>query len=213
MATVTDGIGKFLSGSIEGLVFVKGKYKTYMRSMPRERKASEWSEKQKETRSGFKSVVRFAVKHKKKVVVPIWNKAAEDLNMSGYNLFVKANRAAFDAQGNVGKPELLHFSTGALALPYRLWAEADAQNPQSISVSWTDQLAGSANGDDCLMAVIYQNGDKGIVNTGFTRKEEKAILANPTPDAGEVYLYLFLWNKELDMYSEDQVFNIGLSDS
>jgi hypothetical protein len=208
MAIVDGGIGQYLSGSIEGLVFVKGKKRTYMRSMPRERKASEWSDKQREARNGFREVIKFAARHKNKVIVPIWNKAAEDLAMSGYNLFVKANRAAFDAQGKLSKPELLHFSTGNLPLPYRLWAEADGQDPHSIAVSWTDQLGGSSNGEDCLMAVIYQNGDKGIVNTGVTRKEGKATLANPSPEKGEVYLFLFFWNKALDMYSIDQVYKI-----
>ena len=235
MALVTDGIGRFLSGSIEGLVFVKGKENTYMRGMPRVRKASEWTEKQREARKGFQSMIKFANAHKTNVIVPIWNKAAKDLKMSGYNLFVKANRAAFDAQGNVGHPGLLHFSTGALALPYRLWAEADVENPHSMAVSWTDQLAGSASGNDSLIAVIYQNKVQGeintgitrkngkltrsvvlskeykLVDTGFTRKDGKAILANPTPEAGDVYLILFFWNKLLDEYSNDQVFTIGQS--
>jgi len=208
MARVTNGIGMYLSGSIEGLVFVKGKHATYMRALPRLRTASEWSEKQKQARKGFGSVNSFAKEHKLEVIVPIWNKAAQNMAMSGYNLFVKNNRAAFDAQGNVNNPALLHFSKGELALPYRLWAEKDAQNPGSISVSWTDQLSGSANGDDCLMAVTYQNGDKGIVDTGFTRKEGKATLANPTSQAGDVFLFLFFWNPRLDQYSDNQVFAI-----
>lgn len=233
MALVTDGIGRFLSGSIEGLVFVKGKDFTYMRGTPRVRKASEWTSKQQEARNGFRAVIRFANAHKTNVVVPIWNKAAKDLKMSGYNLFVKANRAAFDTQGNIGHPELLHFATGPLALPYRLWAEVDAENPQSMAVSWTDQLAGTASGNDCLMSVIYQNTTKELVNsdvrqkngklirspdlwkecklvdTGFLRKDGKAILANPTPEAGDVFLFLFFWNKELGTYSADLVFTIG----
>lgn len=208
MATVTDGIGKFLSGSIEGLVFVKGKYRTYMRSMPREREASEWSKKQKETRNGFRSVVQLAVKHKNNFVIPIWNTAAGDINMSGYNLFVKANRAAFDSQGNLNNPELVHFSTGPLLLPYRLWAEADAQNPGSIAVTWIDQLAGSVSGDDCLMAYIDHDRARGMVNTGFKRKDQRAEIVHPTPGAENSYLSLFFWNEKLDVYSPDQVFKV-----
>ncbi|HEY3372848.1 MAG TPA: hypothetical protein VGK10_18510 [Prolixibacteraceae bacterium] len=208
MAIVTDGIGKYLSGSIEGQVFVKGKFRTYLRSMPRERKASEWSEKQRQQRKGFKSVIEYAGQQKWKVIVPIWNKAALDINMSGFNLFVKANRAAFDSDGQLENPGLLHFSTGQLALPYRLWAEADAQNPRSISVSWIDQLAGSQSGDDSLMAVLY-NGEAGeVVQTGFTRKDGRASIENPSLGKGEVYLFLFFWNKRLDSYSPDQVFTI-----
>ena len=232
MAKVLGGIGQFLSGSIEGLVFVRRDGETHMRSMPRKRKEGEWSEKQKKARIGFSTVIKYARLHKEKVIVPIWNKAAKDLKMSGYNLFVKANRAAFDALGNVGHPELLHFSTGSLALPYRLWAEANAENPHSMAVSWTDHLAGSKSGNDSLIAVIYQNkakevADTGVkrktvkltrsaeiwkecklVDTGFTRKDGKATIENPTPDAGDVYLVLFFWNKGLDQYSDDQVFAI-----
>jgi len=233
MALVTDGIGRFLSGSIEGLVFVHGKDNSYMRGMPRVRKSSEWTVKQQEARNGFRAVINFAKAHKLNVVVPIWNKAANDLKMNGYNLFVKANRAAFDTQGNVGHPELLHFSTGPLALPYRLWAEADTENPRSMNVNWTDQLAGSASGSDHLMSVIYQNKTKELVktdvrekngklkmstefckeckliDTGFLRKDGKAILVNPTPEAGDVFLFLFFRNNELGQYSDDQVFAIG----
>jgi hypothetical protein len=208
MARVTDGIGKFLSGSIEGMVFVEGKYGTYMRSMPRARKANEWSKKQKETRNGFRSVIQFAAKHKNNFVIPIWNKAAGELNMSGFNLFVKANRPAFDAKGNLSNPELIHFSTGPLILPYRLWAEADEQKPGSIAVTWIDQLAGSDSAEDCLMAYIDHDRAKGMVNTGFKRKDQRAEIAHPTPDAGDVFLSLFFWNEKLDIYSPDQVFKV-----
>ena len=237
MALVTDGIGRSLSGSVEGLVFVKGKDFSYMRGTPRVRKSSEWTLKQQEARNGFRAVINFANAHKTNVVVPIWNKAAKNLKMNGYNLFVKSNRAAFDPQGNIGHPELLHFSTGPLALPYRLWAEADADNPHSMNVSWTDQLAGSASGNDHLIAVIYQNKVKELVNTdvrqkngklirsaeyfkeckpidtGFLRKDGKALLVNPTKVAEDVFLFLFFWNTELSQYSDDQVFTIVQSAS
>jgi len=63
--------------------------------MPRVSKADEWSEKQKQARNGFRTVVKFAVKHKRKVIIPIWDKAAQNLNMSVYNMFVRANRGRF----------------------------------------------------------------------------------------------------------------------
>jgi len=211
MAIVEDGIGKYLSGSIEGMVFVKGKYRTYMRSMPRERKAGEWTAKQKQQRNGFASLIRFAGEQKHRVIIPIWNKAAENINMSGFNLFVKANRAAFATQGKVSSPALLHFSTGELPLPYMLWAGVDAQNPESIAISWTDQLADALHGDDQLMAVFYHDGAKAPVNTGFKRKDQKGEIANPFPDAEDVYLFLYFWNERLDQYSPDQVFAIKQS--
>ena len=208
MAKVLGGIGQFLSGSIEGLVFVRRDGETHMRSAPRKRKEGEWSEKQKKARIGFSTVIKYARLHKEKVIVPIWNKAAKGLTMSGYNLFVKANRSAFDSMGQLGDAGLLHFSTGHLPLPYLLSASVDAENPASIAVNWTDQMANAVYNNDCLMAVIYKDGANVVLNTGFTRKDCKATIENPTPDAQVVYLYLFFWNQKLDIYSIDQVFAI-----
>src|SRR5664279_11336 len=156
MAKTLGGIGQFLSGNIEGLVFVRRKGVTYMRAMPRKRKAGEWSEKQKEARNGFAAVIKYARLQKKYVIVPIWNKAVQNLTMSGWNLFVKSNRAAFDSLGQLSDFRKLHFSTGHLPLPEKIKAATDAGNPSQIAVSWTNQLVGTEYGYDSLMAVIYK---------------------------------------------------------
>jgi len=52
MAKTLGGIGQFLSGSIEGLVFVRRKGVTYMRSMPRKREASEWMKNKRKPATG-----------------------------------------------------------------------------------------------------------------------------------------------------------------
>jgi len=206
MARVVGGIGQDLSGTVGGFSFVNRNGSTYVRALPRERKESEWSDKQRQARSGFAAVIRFARTQKKQVILPIWNKAAIGTNQNGFNLFVSTNRAAFDFQGQVGDPGLLHFSTGHLPLPYRLSATVDAQNPGSILVSWANQLDDSNFSNDCLMAVTYTGVAKALVNTGFTRKEGKATLQRPSPEGEEAFLYLFFWNKKWDRYSVDQAF-------
>ena len=206
MARIVGGIGQNLSGTADGMVFVNRNGKTYMRSLPRPRKASEWSDKQRQARSGFAAVIRYARSHKKYVIAPIWNKAAQGMDQNGFNLFVSANRGAFDFEGKMGDPGLLHFSTGHLPLPFRLAAKVDSQNPESINVSWVDQLNDSAYMNDCLMAVTYKGIATAPVNTGFTRKDGHATLVNSTPEGEEGFLYLFFWNKKLDQYSADQAF-------
>jgi hypothetical protein len=208
MAKTLGGIGQFLSGNIEGLVFVRRKGETYMRAMPRKRKASEWSERQKEARNGFSAVIQYARLQKKDMIVPIWNKAVKNMTMSGWNLFIKSNRAAFDALGQLHDPLKLHFSTGRLPLPEKIKAGTDTENPSQIAVSWTDQMAGTEYGYDSLMAVIYQDGANKVVDTGAKRWDCKATIENPTPEAEVVYLYLFFWNEKRDSYSPDQVFAI-----
>lgn len=209
MARVVGGIGQSLSGTADGMVFVNRNGKTYMRALPRPRKAGEWTDKQRKARSGFASVISFARSQKKYVILPIWNKAALGTNLNGFNLFVSANRAAFDSLGQVGDPGLLHFSTGHLPLPFRLTASVDVLDHESINVSWVDQMDDSAHVNDCLMAVTFNGIASAPVNTGFTRKQGKATLVNHIPEGEESFLYLFFWNKKQDTYSVDQSFSIG----
>jgi len=165
-------------------------------------------EKQKEARNGFSAVIQYARLQKKKVIVPIWNKAVKNTTMSGWNLFVKSNIAAFDFLGQLSDPAKLHFSTGHLPLPNELTAVVDAENSSQIAVSWTDQLVGTGYGYDSLMAVIYQDGANKVVDTGAKRWDCKATIINPTPEAEVVYLFLFFWNPKKDIYSQDEVFAI-----
>lgn len=206
MAKVLGGIGQNLSGTADGMVFVNRNGKTYLRALPRPRKASEWTEKQRQARNGFAAVISFARTQKKQVIIPIWNKAALGTERNGFNMFVSANRGAFDTFGQVGDPGLLHFSTGHLPLPFRLTASIDAQNPASINVQWKDQLNDPNHVNDCLMTVYYNGIAQAPVNTGFTRKDCKATIEIPASGEEEHYLYLFFWNKKLDIYSMDQSF-------
>ena len=205
MARVTSVIGESLSGNVGGLVYVKRNGTTYVRVMAEKRKASEWSEDQKANRHRFKYISLYAGRHKKLVIDPIWKKHAKELNKIGRNMFIQANNGAFGTFGQVADPEKLHFAIGPLPLPNLIRAEMDIETHQSISVTWRDQLAEEKYDDDCLMAITYNQEPFAIVNTGYTRKDGKAIIAYLYPLAGEVYLYLFFWNTKLDIYSPDHV--------
>lgn len=208
MAKVRGGIGQNLSGTIGGISFVNRNGTTYVRAMPRPRKESEWTEKQRQARGAFAAVIAFALSQKVKVIIPIWNKAAKGTNKNGFNLFVSANRAAFDHEGKVGDPKLLHFSTGRLPLPFRVTAEAEVLNPKAVNVRWKDQLNDPNHVNDCLMAVTYQGMAQAPFNTGFTRKDCQATFEIPASEEEERYVYLFFWNKKQDQYSEDMVIAI-----
>jgi len=117
MARVTKGIGKAFSGRIDNLVFVSHGERTYVRTLPRERKPSEWSVDQKNHRECFAIVMKYASRMMNSFVKPIWNKAATD-TMSGINLFVKANKPAFGMKGRVEDPSMLRFSAGSLPAPF-----------------------------------------------------------------------------------------------
>jgi len=212
MTKVKGRIEEVLSGKVGGIVFVQMRGQTYARTSPRKRNPKDWSESQKAHRSRFTALIHFAKKFKKKVIVPIWNKAALNSQMSGYNLFVKTNNPAFDAQGQLADPGSLHFSQGPLQLPYQLKAKLNTVNPQLIDVSWKNQLQGTEYDMDSLMAVIY-SGDtfSDPEDTGFKRRDEQVQLSLP-PDSGlDPYIYLFFYNKKQEIYSNDQTFCLGAS--
>jgi hypothetical protein len=209
MTKVKGRIEEVLSGKVGGIVFVQMRGQTYVRSSPRKRNPKDWSEDQKAHRTRFSCLINFAKQFKGKVIFPIWNKAALGSNMSGYNLFVKTNNPAFDAQGLLADPGSLHFSQGALPLPYQLTAKLNTANPQLIDVSWKNQMAGTANDQDCLMAVFY-SGDTFTdpINTGFKRRDEQVQIQLPPNSEPESYIYVFFHNEKQDSYSNDQFFTI-----
>ena len=210
MARVNNILGKGLSGRIGNLVFVNSCGITYVRSLPRERKPSEWSTHQKDHRRCFAGVVKFASRMMKPFIIPIWNKAVPG-SVRGFNLFVKANKSAFGTNGSITDPGLLRFSAGLLPLPKNLNAIVLSDHLNIITVSWTNQLINSARTDDHLMVVFYNIYESFMpVDTGFRRKDEHVEIPLPGKPGKEIYLYLFFKSEDETLYSNDQVFKIVL---
>jgi hypothetical protein len=207
MARVKNGFGKALSGSLGQLVFVNCGETTYVRTLPRERKPSEWSADQKNNRNCFAGVVKYASRMMKSFVKPIWNRAIP--GSRGFQLFVKANKPAFGTHGTVANPGLLRFSAGALPFPLNMRVSLLAEQPGIISVSWKNQIISPVRGDDHLMLVFYDPYDSAApIEAGFSRKDEHARIALPEKPGQEIYLYLFFKSADETLYSIDQVFKI-----
>jgi len=210
MARVNNIIGKGLSGRLGNIVFVNSGGITYVRSLPRERKPSEWSTHQKDHRRCFAGVVKFASRMMKPFIIPIWNKAVPG-SVRGFNLFVKANKSAFGTNGSITDPGLLRFSAGSLPFSNNLKAIVLSDQPNIITVSWTNQLVNSARSNDHLMVVFYNIYESFVpADTGFKRKEEQAQIPLPEKSGKEIYLYLFFKSEDETLYSDDQVFKIVL---
>jgi len=210
MARVTKGIGRAFSGRIDNLVFVSYGERTYVRTLPRERKPSEWSVDQKNHRECFAVVMRYSSKMMNSFVRPIWNKSATD-TISGFNLFVKANKPAFGMKGRMEDPSMLRFSTGSLPLPSNLKAEMSSEVSNVIIVSWKNQITNSARGHDHLMVVFYNTNElMKPIQTAFKRKDEQAQLVLPEMTGKEIFLYLFFGSADQTAYSNDHAFKITI---
>ena len=92
MARVKGGIGSFLFGKIEGVVYVQLNETTHTRQAPTRTKDS-WTPKMLLNQQRFGLVNAFCKQFKSTVIPQIWNIAAE--KMSGYALFMKSNMPAF----------------------------------------------------------------------------------------------------------------------
>lgn len=208
MARVTNGLGTALSGRLENIVFVNYGESTYVRTMPRERKPSEWSADQKNHRSCFASVMKYASRRMKTFVKPIWNLVGTN-TMSGCNLFVKANKPAFDVHGVLAYPGLLRFSTGTLPLPPDLVVVMKPEQSGVIAVSWKNQIANRMRGFDQLMVVFYDSNElMQPIQTTFLRKDEQAQIAFPESKGMVIWLYLFFRSANQTAYSIDQAFQV-----
>jgi len=210
MARVTKGIARAFSGRLDNFVFVRKGDITYVRALPRKRKSSEWSEDQINHRECFAIVMNYASRMMNSFVRPIWNKSATE-TISGFNLFVKANKPAFGTKGHVEDPCMLHFSAGLLPLPSNLKVEMSSELSNVITVTWKNQITNSARGNDHLMVVFYNTSElMKPIQTAFMRKDEQAQLALPEKTGKEIFLYLFFGSADQTAYSNDQAFKITI---
>jgi len=210
MARVTKGIGRAFSGRIDNIVFVSYGERTYVRTLPRERKPSEWSVDQKNHRQCFAVVMRYASGMMNSFVKPIWNKAATD-TMSGINLFVKANKPAFGTKGRVEDPSLLRFSTGSLPLPSDVKVVMSPEGTNVVMATWKNQITNPVRSLDRLMVVFYDTHElMKPIQTEFMRKDEQAKLNLPDNTGKEIWLYLFFGSADQTAYSNDHAFKITI---
>jgi len=197
-----------LSGKLGNLVFVQQGDEVIVRTAPRKRKPDSWSEKQLAHRARFQAVNRYYQSWREQVVKPIWNQAAT-AKQTGYNLFIKANMPAFDASGTIGDYSLLHFSTGALALPQALTASRTEDSPDIVRLSWkTDCLTRMEHANDELLLVLLQEEERrGPITTGAQRQDGSYELQlPPTPPDKPWHAYLFFRNAAHRIYSPDKYF-------
>jgi len=210
MARVTKGIGKEFSGRLDNIVFVKKGEITYVRTLPRKRKPSEWSADQIQHRECFAIVMSYASRMMDSFVRPIWNKSAAG-TVSGFNLFVKANKPAFGVKGRVEDPSMLRFSAGSLPLPSDMKVVMSSEGVNSITVTWKNQITNPARRLDHLMVVFYNTNElMKPIQTEFTREDEQARLIVPENSGKEIWIYLFFGSADQTAYSNDRAFKITI---
>lgn len=201
MGKYSQGILGPFSGKVGTVVGSSWKGVNYMKSLPGSNTSN--TEKQQEQRSRFKAVVQMASSLLATLIRPVWNLAAE--KMTGYNLFVKTNMAAFNESGDLTSFEDFKASVGSLALPSNLSVANDMDVSSGITVSWTDDSAnGVGEADDLLhLVVLTSDDDVQVLHPGVLRSAETADITLSF-SMGLVQVYAYFGNADGSEYSSDQ---------
>ena len=207
MAKIRGGIGAFLSGKLEGLVFFQRGEEGFLRTEPDYSK-KKWSPAQQKHRERFQKVSAFCMHFKHNIIRPIWNLIPE--KATGYGRFLQANMSAFDSNGDVADLSKLHFSDGRLPLPYNMVVEIVAGSPLVLKVNWeNDTTIPGYDANDILMVMFASAGKfTGPVNSGVKRGVLEASVEVPSTPGAPDAVYLFFGAQDLKDYSPDQYFAV-----
>ncbi|HLN72127.1 MAG TPA: hypothetical protein VK205_02455, partial [Prolixibacteraceae bacterium] len=190
MAKYSGIFGAYISGKVGKLVYYTSNGKKCVRSLPK-KSEKEPSPVQVMNRQRFLMMTKFCNQFKYVVIPQIWNLAAKQ--MSGRNLFMKTNKAAFDAQGKVSDPMLLKLSTGKLLMPSLVQCQRHEAGSTLMDVDWTENYykGGISYWDELLVISMGEGQFSLIENTGIKRGDLKGSFELPALKVAATHVYLF----------------------
>jgi len=201
MATINQGILGGFSGTVGPVIGGSWKGIPYMRSKPGKYSYPP-TKKQSSYRIKFKAQISFAKSLLNSIIKPIWDQKA--VKMSGFDLFLKTNKNAFDHTGAISDFSMLKLSLGDLPLPNNLAVVNAAGGNGDINITWNNNSGvGSAAATDRLwVATLLDNIPLVLPVLNFTRNEQQATIKLPYKTGDTVHVYLFFNNEKKDIYSE-----------
>ncbi len=204
MAKIRGGI---VLGKIGNVVYSKWKDIEVLKTAPVRSKNS-WSERQIMHRQRFKAITEYCNKYRYTLIPQIWNLAAK--NMSGRNLFLRANTPAFAMDGELTAVDKLHFSAGDLPLPQQFTARRKVGDPSKVEAEWTidENLSPVYLNDELMMVAGNSEQFTALIATGVMRKQGSAVIDLPSDPVNITNIWLFFRAYKKDAYSWDQWFGI-----
>jgi hypothetical protein len=172
------------------------------------RSKNSWSERQLMHRKRFKAISEYCNNYRYTLIPQIWDLTAK--NMSGRNLFLKANTHAFALDGALAAVEKLHFSAGDLPLPQQITAKRKDDDPYKVEAAWTidDNLSPVYLDDELMMVAGNTEKFTAPIATGVKRKKGVAVIDLPAEPVNITNIWLFFRAYKKDAYSWDQYFGM-----
>lgn len=208
MALIKDIFGAGISGKLNQMVFYQRNGKTYVRALPVRHNMTD-SPAQIRNRQRFAAMQKFSRQFKYVLIPLIWNQASRSL--TGNQLFVKTNKSAFDAEGNIPDPKKVQLSTGKLILPQEMTVKPREEGSAMVSISWYPDFGGGELAWwDELMAISYGEGQYSeIKSTAIRRGENAGSFEAPELKVPITHLYLFFGSLDKRHYSQSCCFELG----
>jgi hypothetical protein len=124
--------------------------------------------------------------------------------MSGHNLFISKNIAAFDKSGNIDSYDRLTISVGNMPPPKDSLAQVNPETPGQIQLCWSDNSnTCDASPNDRLNLVTIVNGEASYyTDLTATRGVQSATITIPAAKDNTVHLYIFFANEKNNLFSE-----------
>lgn len=210
MAQIRNNLLSGLSGRVGNVVFYQCRGRTYVRRLPVS-VSNPRTPLQLIQRHKIVAVQTFYKTLRDTIIPRIWKEAASQLNMSGYNLFMKCNLAAFDGQGSMADYAKVHFSSGRLPQADCLSLAEAGRN--EIMVKWKNVTPLNARRmtDRLMGVVVYEDESFDILlpeEIGAQRQDEQARIPIRAETPALLALYVFFADRDLQFFSKDQYFSL-----
>ena len=164
MASVKNGLSENIKGRLGNVIFYSRLGRTYARLRP-PKGHDPCTVLQQQQRSRMKDVTLFYKVVRQSPLAGIWRQAAYAQGMTGIDLFVKSNIAAFSGNGRVTDYEKLHFSFGGLPQG-DCFRVVGGSSGISLDIYWENAtLLNEGRCADRFMAVVLFENDEFIAYT------------------------------------------------
>lgn len=183
MAKIKQGILGGFSGKVANVVGTSWKGRAVMKSQPLS-VANPRTALQTEQRGKFSEIAKLASSILTTFIQPVENPISG--NVSGYNKFVKDNKNAFDALGNIVAE---NFGCGGGKLPnVEMPSPAVSASDAELNISWSNQngLSPLRLTDVVYVAGFKKDGKLLFISDGETTREDGEITISEIEGAGTI---------------------------
>lgn len=204
MAVVDNLLLKGCRGKVDDLIFYQFRGRTCVRTKPDCGKItfSVGAIEQQERVAGVAALYQAA---KAAGMLRIWQQAAANTRMSGYNLFMQRNVGAFTGEGWIGDFRKVALSMGTLPLPDRIRLVPGGTDEWMLEWQNVTIYPGANQTDRLVIALAGQeNGFRvSIPVIGDYRREAcRAVLSLPAIQEGYNHLYGWFSNAKGNRFSK-----------